>query len=163
MTRRFIPDENVIILAQKQQDDRGAADLTCFQLVRGILDNPRAFIGVDYPLWSRYQSQLNRLPPHSLVPPPLLRRLNGADIGPPNSAGQWVYKVTLLPNAPAFPEETAIPQGSQDDVEIVRLAVATGAILVTTDQPLREDLAATGIAEKYSLQIVTPEAALNLL
>ena len=163
MTRRFIPDENVIILAQKQQDDRGAADLTCFQLVRGILDNPRAFIGVDYPLWSRYQSQLNRLPPHSLVPPPLLRRLNGADIGPPNSAGEWVYKVTLLPNAPAFPEETAIPQGSQDDVEIVRLAVATGAILVTTDQPLREDLAATGIAEKYNLQVVSPNDALHLL
>lgn len=163
MTRRFIPDENVIILAQKQQDDRGSADLTCFQLVRGILDNPRAFIGVDYPLWSRYQSQLNRLPPHSLVPPPLLRRLNGADIGPPNSAGQWVYKVTLLPNAPAFPEETDIPQGSQDDVAIVRLAVATGAILVTTDQPLREDLAATGIAGKYNLQVVSPEEALNLL
>ena len=163
MTRRFIPDENIIILAQKQQDDRGAADLTCFQLVRGILDNPRAFIGVDYPLWSRYQSQLNRLPPHSVVPPPLLRRLNGADIGPPNRAGEWVYKVTLLPNAPPFPEETAIPQGSQDDVEIVRLAVATGAILVTTDQPLREDLAATGIAEKYALQVVSPAAALNLL
>lgn len=164
MTRRFIPDENVIILAQKQQDDRGAADLTCFQLVRGILDNPRAFIGVDYPLWSRYQSQLNRLPPHSIVPPPLLRRLNGADIGPPNRAGQWVYKVTLLPNAPAFPEESNIRQRSQDDVPVVvRLAVATRATLVTTDNRLIADLQDSGIAEKYGLQVVPPEEALNLL
>ena len=163
MTRRFIPDENVIILAQKQQDDRGAADLTCFQLVRGILDNPRAFIGVDYPLWSRYHSQLNRLPPHSEVPPRLLSLLNGAGLGIPDSTGQWVYKVTLLPNAPAFLDETAIQRHGTGDVEIVRLAVATGAILVTTDQPLREDLATTGIVAKYNLQVRSPEDALNLL
>ena len=62
MIRRFILDENVIILAQKQQDDRGTADLTCLQLVQGVLDNPHAFIGVDNILWKQYHSQLNRLP-----------------------------------------------------------------------------------------------------
>ena len=164
MPLRFIPDESIIILAQKQQDDRGAADLTCLRLVQRIIGSPRAFIGVDYHLWSRYQSQLNRLPPHSVVPPRLLTLLNGAGIGPPNSAGQWVYKVTLLPNAPPFPEESNIRQRSQDDVPVVvRLAVATRATLVTTDNRLIADLQDSGIAEKYRLQIVTPADALNLL
>ena len=163
MTLRFIPDENIVILAQQQRDDRGSVDLTCLRLVQRILGNPRAFMVVDSILWSRYQSQLNGLPPHSIVEPHLLSVLSRAGIGPPNDAGQWVFKVTLLPDAPAFPEETAIPQGSRDDLQIVRLAVATGAILVTTDQPLREDLAAAGIAEKYNLQILSPDDALHLL
>lgn len=163
MTLRFIPDENIVILAQQQRDDRGSADLTCLRLVQRILGNPRAFMVVDSILWSRYQSQLNGLPPQSIVRPHLLSLLVGAGIGPPNDAGQWVFKVTLLPDAPAFPEEVDIPQGSRDDLQIVRLAVATGAILVTTDQPLREDLAAAGIAEKYNLQVRSPAEALHLL
>jgi len=163
MTLHFIPDENIIILAQKQQDDRGAADLTCLRLVQRILGNPRAFMGVDYILRCRHLIQLNRLSPHSIVEPRLLSVLARAGSGPPNDAGQWVYKVTLHPNAPAFPEETAIQRHGSIDVAIVHLAVATGAILVTTDQPLREDLAATGITEKYGLQVVSPEYALNLL
>ena len=163
MIRRFIPDENIIILAQKQQDDRGTANLTCLQLVQGILGNPCAFIGVDNILRRQYQSQLNRLPHQSIVPPHLLSVFARAGIGPPNDAGQWVYKVTLLPNAPAFPEETAIQQHGPGDVEIVRLAVATGAILVTTDQPLLSDLETAGIRERYNLQVVSPDAALPLL
>lgn len=163
MTSRFILDENVIILAQKQQDDRGVADLTCLRLVQLIIGNHHAFMGVDYSLWRKYHKQLNGLPHHSVVPPRLLSRLNHAGVGPPNDAGQWTYKVTLLPDAPDFREEPAIQQHGAVDVAIVRLAVATRAILVTTDQPLREDLAATGIAEKYSLQVVSPAAALHLL
>ena len=163
MPLRFIPDENIIILAQKQQDDRGAADPTCLRLVQGILSTPRAFMVVNPFLWRKYLKQLNGLPHHSIIRPHLLSVLTRAGIGPPNDAGQWVYKVTLLPNAPDFPEETAIQQHGSRDVQIVRLAVATGAILVTTDQPLREDLAATGIAEKYGLQVVSPNDALHLL
>ena len=163
MTLRFIPDENIVILAQKQQDDRGSVDLTCLRLVQRILGNPRAFMVVDSILWSRYQSQLNGLPPQSIIQPHLLSLLVSAGIGPPNDAGQWVFKVTLLPNAPAFLDETAIQRHGPGDVQIVRLAVATGAILVTTDQPLREDLAAAGIAKKYNLQVRSPAEALHLL
>ena len=62
---------------------------------------------------------------------------------------------------PPFPEESDIPQGSQDDAFIVRLAVETGAILVTADQPLRNDLASSGIQTRYNLNILSPEAALT--
>ena len=155
MPLRFIPDENIIILAQKQENDRGERDRTCFYLLNRIISICYPIV-VDPVLWRKYERQLGRLPANAATPPHLAVILKS----PTLPAG----KIERYPDdAPAFPEETAIPQGSQDDVEIVRLAVATGAILVTTDQPLREDLAATGIAEQYGLQVVTPEAALNLL
>ena len=46
---------------------------------------------------------------------------------------------------------------------IVRLAISTGAILVTTDNPLISDLETAGITQQYQLQVVTPDQALNLL
>lgn len=155
MPLRFIPDENVIILAQKQENDRGERDRTCFYLLNRIISICHPIV-VDPPLWRKYERQLGRLPANAITPP----HISGVLKSPNLPAG----KLERYPDdAPAFPEETAIPQGSRDDLQIVRLAVATGAILVTTDQPLREDLAATGIAEKYNLQVVSPENALNLL
>ena len=65
--------------------------------------------------------------------------------------------------APVMDDEGLIPDGSQDDVYLVRLAVETGAVLVTTDGPLRDDLAACGILSKYGLTVVSPEEALGLL
>ena len=155
MPPRFIPDENVIILAQKRENDRGERDLTCLNLVLRIIKICHPIV-VDPVLWRKYEEQLGRLPASTATSP----HLAGVLKSPTLPAG----KIERYPDdAPPFPEETAIPQGSQDDVEIVRLAVATGAILVTTDQPLREDLAATGIAEKYRLQVLSPTDALNLL
>ena len=65
--------------------------------------------------------------------------------------------------APAFPEEDDIPAGSQDDKFLVRLAVEeTGkeTVLVTTDRPLRDDLAACSIQTRYGLNVLSPEGAL---
>ncbi|MDE2938758.1 MAG: hypothetical protein OXR67_07530 [Chloroflexota bacterium] len=90
-------------------------------------------------------------------------------MGPPNlfhllqGARQRAGKISFLPNAPPFPEETNIPQGSQDDTEIVRLVVSTGAIMVTADSPLISDLETAGITDLYQLQAVTPDQTLNLL
>ena len=68
------------------------------------------------------------------------------------------------PDASRFPEETSIPQGSQDDLAVtVRLAVETRAILVTTDGPLIQDLESSGIRAKYSLEVLTPQQALGRL
>lgn len=154
MTLRFILDENVIILAHKQEDDHGVPDRTCRDLLERIIDICHPLILSPW-LQDKYWEQLGNLPATSLDSPHVLATLG--------SVWRRADKVDNQPNAPAFPEETAIPQGSQDDVAIVRLAVATRAILVTTDQPLREDLAATGIAEKYNLQVHSPDSALHLL
>ena len=153
MTLKFILDENTLILAQRQENDRGAYDLTCLNLLNAILDSRHSLIA-DYVLWAKYQSQLSDLPDTYPGYPHILNVLSRAF---------RVGKLSFIPNSPPFPEENGIPQGSQDDVEIVRLAVATGATLVTTDNPLITDLASSGIAESYQLQVVTPEDALTLL
>ena len=153
MTLQFILDENALILAHKQENDRGAYDLTCLNLLNGILEKGHTLVA-DYLLWAKYQSQLSGLPAASPGFPHILRTVNGA-----YSAG----KLDILPNAPPFPEESNIPPGSQDDTEIVRLAVATGAILVTTDNPLISDLETAGITPQHQLQVVTPDQALSLL
>ena len=153
MTLQFILDENTLILAQKQENDRGAYNLTCLNLLNGILERGHTLVA-DYVLWAKYQSQLSGLPAAAPGLPHILRTLTGA-----YSAG----KLDILPNAPPFPEEANMPQGSQDDREIVRLAVSTGAILVTTDNPLIADLGTAGITEQHQLRIVTPDQALSLL
>jgi rRNA-processing protein FCF1 len=65
--------------------------------------------------------------------------------------------------SPSFEEEAEIPAGSQDDVALVRLAVESGATLVTTDGPLKEALSSSGIQEKYTLQILSPDEGLKIL
>lgn len=121
--------------------------------MNGILESGHSLV-VDYSLWAKYQSQLSGLPGAFPGFPHILRSLNGA---------YSARKLDILPNAPPFPEETSIPQGSQDDVTIVRLAVASGAILVTTDNPLIADLKTAGITDQYQLQVVTPAQAIDLL
>jgi rRNA-processing protein FCF1 len=72
-------------------------------------------------------------------------------------------KIEFRDNAALFPEETSIPQGSQKDVFIVRLAVETRAILVTTDIPLRNALNSCGVQEAHNLQVLSPNDALHQL
>lgn len=154
MTRPFVLDENVIILAQKQENDRGDFDITCLRLLNRIIDSCHPIV-LDYNLWGRYQHQLNILMPTELAQPIILAMLNSPAL--PTGKLDW------QDNAPPFSEEAAIQQHGPGDVEIVRLAVAAGAILVTTDQPLLTDLETTGIRERYNLQVVFPDDALNLL
>ena len=154
MTPRFILDENVIILAQKRENDRGEPDSTCLHLLNQIIIICHPIV-VDSILWRKYERQLWLLPDNAIKPP----HLAGVLKSPTLPAG----KLDFQRDAPQFAEETTIPPGSQDDVEIVRLAVATGAILVTTDQPLIDDLETAGIREIYNLQVVLPGDALNLL
>ena len=154
MTPRFILDENVIILAQKRENDRGEKDRTCYDLLDQIIKICHPVV-VDLILWRKYERQLGLLPANAIIPP----HLAGVLKSPTLPAG----KLEFQRDAPQFDEETTIPLGSQDDVEIVRLAVATGAILVTADRPLRDHLEAAGIPKIYNFQVVSPADALNLL
>ena len=156
MTERFIIDENVAILAQKVENAHGEADNTCRQLVDNIIEICHSLV-FDGVLWSKFYQQLRNLPPDQPFGPRSLLRII-------HLATEIDGKIQSIgAEAPPFPEENDIPQGSQDDVFIVRLAVETGAILVTADQPLRNDLALSGIQTRYNLNILSPEAALTAL
>ena len=154
MTRQFILDENIIILAQRKEDPLGNYNGTCVHLIDRIIEICHTIV-IDVNLWNKYQQQLGRIPTASLGPPNLFHLIQGAR--------QRAGKLSFLPNAPPFPEEASIPQGSQDDLTIVRLAVATGATLVTTDNPLIADLETAGITQRYQLQLFPPEEAIPLL
>ena len=155
MTQRFILDENVFICAQLETNVSGEPDSTCLELLQQILEicHPIVFDGV---LFDKIQSQLNR-PAHQRqgFGAALLRTLS--------QAGARPGKLDITEEPPPFSGEADIPQGSQDDKFIVRLAVDSGAALVTTDGPLRDDLASSSIQTRYELEVLSPEAALASL
>ena len=156
MTPRFILDENVVILAQQGQDEYGNINPGCADLVRRIIDICHTIV-VDDVLWQRYDEQLSH--PgyyHPTLGPFLIRALYNALTVSAKVDG-------LGHTAPIMDDEGSIPSGSQDDAYLVRLAAETGAILVTTDGPLRDALASSESLSKYDLIAVTPEQALGLL
>ena len=154
-TQRFILDENVFICAQLETNVRGEPDSTCLELLQQILEicHPIVF---DPVLYEKIQHQLNQ-PAHQLrgFDSAILRTLMQAAARP----GKLEYQEAAQP----FPGEAAIPQGSVDDTYIVRLAVESGAILITTDRPLRQDLASSSIQTRYGLIVLSPEDALTSL
>lgn len=154
MTQRFILDENIFICAQLETNVNGEPDSTCLELLQQILEicHPIVF---DSVLYDKIQSQLNH-PAHRRGFDSAILRTLGQALARPG-------KLQYSGEASEFPDENDIPQGSQDDKFIVRLAVASGATLVTTDGPLRADLAACSIQTRYGLNVISPEGALESL
>ena len=133
--QQFILDENVIICAQTGYNDRQEPDPTCSILVTEIIRICHTLV-IDVPLWDRYQDQLNRHRNQLTAIGSNLPIILGGAI---QITGK--YDGFQRGAAPPFAGEELIPQGSQDDLPVtVRLAVDTGAALITTDQPLRQDL-----------------------
>lgn len=155
MIQRFILDENVFICAQLKTNILGEPDHTCLELLQRILDicHPILF---DDELYGRIQRQLNR-------PPNQLRGFGAALLRTLSVAATRPGKLEYLEVAPQFPEEDDIPQGSRDDKFIVRLAVESGATLVTADAALRDDLASSSIQTRYGFNVLSPEVALASL
>ena len=151
MTQRFILDENVVILAQKGENNGEERDSTCLRLIAQIIAICHTLV-VDHSLWVRYQRQLSVISSDSQIGVSIVSLLA--------NAFRTENKVELRSDASSFPGEDRIPAGSQDDVEIVRLAVASGATLVTTDEPLREALSSTSIQETYNFQVMSPAEVL---
>ena len=154
MTQRYILDENVVIYAQQGLDVYGNPNLDCLDLVNGIVDDDIRTLVVDDILWDKYDDQLNNPSYHDAeLGPYLMIRLWGLLQVPGKVEG-------LGHTAPSFPEERSVPPGSQDDLFIIRLVVETNARLVTTDRPLRQDLATCGIQARYDLCIHSPQETL---
>ena len=154
----FILDENVLIAAQTGYNERGEPDPASFVLITNIIAICHSIV-VDIDLWNRYQRLLAQ-PIHQPIHAgqQLVRLLN--------EAVKITDKIRGLEQvqAPAFPEESSIPAGSQDDVRVtVRLAVQTRATLVTSDGPLRADLLTSEVTNTYGLTVVTPTEALDIV
>ena len=156
MTQRFILDENVVILALKQENAQGEPDPICRDLFTQIIDICHTIV-VDPNLWNKYQQQLS--PRSRGVGQEVFQILPLLD-----AAARFIPgKVEFRANAEPFPDEGNIPQGSKDDEQVVRLAVETGATLVTTDESLRQDLNNCGVQDHYHLRLLSPSEALDEL
>ena len=156
MTTRFILDENVLISAQQGVDPTGIPSALCTDLVLTIIEICHTIV-IDEELWAKYMAQLNRPGhAHANFGPYFARILNGALTTAGKVQG---FGRTSAP----FDDESAIPPGSQDDTFIVRIAVETGAALVTQDEPLRNDLRTSGIQANHALTVLSPGDALRQL
>lgn len=156
MTPRFILDENVVICAQLGVDQHNDPSHICADLIQQIIEICHTLV-VDDALWDRYEEQLHRpRHAHPTLGPFLMRVLWNAL----TTAGKvdWLGRT-----ASSFDDEGVIPTGSRDDTFIVRLAVETGAMLVTADEPLRADLRDSGLEQQYGLSVLAPEEALHQL
>ena len=160
MTTRYILDENVVIYAQRGLNEYDEPNLDCRHLFDRIADEDQRTFVVDDVLWGKYDDQLYN-PAHF-----------DSERGPLVRIRLWelmrrIGKIEGLGHtAPPFPEEGDIPQGSRDDVFIVRLAVEESerdTTLVTADRPLRDDLASCSIQARYNLNVLSPEGALASL
>ena len=160
MTARYILDENVVIYAQRGLNEHDEPNLDCRDLFERIADEDGRTFVVDDALWAKYDDQLYS-PAYSRP-----------ERGPFVRIRLWELtrrtgKIDGLGHtAPPFPEEDDIPPGSQDDKFIVRLAVEESerrTALVTTDRPLRDDLASCSIQTRYGLSVLSPEGALTVL
>lgn len=156
MNLRFILDENVVISAQTGIDDHGNPSTVCTDLIERIVDICYPIV-VDDMLWHRYEDQLYspRYQDHVLGPI-VMRDLWNAYATPNKVVG-------LGRNAEPFEGESSLPVGSRDDTYLVRIAAETGAVLVTTDEALRDDLQRSGLQEAHDLTVLSPEQALDSL
>ena len=160
MTSRFILDENVVIYAQRGLNEYDEPNLDCRVLFESVANEDERSFVVDDVLWAKYDDQLyNPVYAHPERGPFVRIRLW--------ELTRRTGKIEGLGHtAPPFPEEVNIPQGSQDDRDLVRLAVEESGkdtTLVTTDRPLRDDLASSSIQTRYSLNVLSPECALASL
>ncbi len=156
MTPRFILDENVVIFAQLGLDEHDHPDTTCADLVQRIINICHTLV-VDDVLWQKYDAQLNSLGhQRPEMGAHLMRVLLNALLTTDKITG-------FGHDAAPFEEEHRVPIGSQKDTYLVRLAVESGAMLVTADAPLRDGLRDSGLEADYGLTVLTPEQALSLL
>ena len=149
MKRKFLLDENVIIAAEtleneKQQHDRSSADL-----VEAVVANCHSFV-LSVELFAKYARRADairrdRRPSGGVLMMPLFKVLM---VDPEKC------RVSLPQESLQIAGEEAIPD---DDLFLVRLGVATEAILVTTDDRLIKRL-----ASKVAIHAMRPEEALPL-
>jgi hypothetical protein len=151
-------DENIVILACKLESDRGAADTTCLDLIRTILENCHALI-VSGPIWDKYCSQLKALESQAIQLTPGIMRILSALLSDLRKASEFLADHELV----HVPEIIGLGGVDEGDILFVRAAASVhGSILVTSDGPLIRALRTHRIDRSYGFALLSPPEALNL-
>lgn len=150
MKKTFVIDEDVFLFAQKGEDDKGNVDITASKLVHDIFYNCHA-IAVNYQLEKKYSQKMSALQKSGkLIGVNILGLIHQAFSNP--NKGKWIQDVRKIEC------EGEIPK---DDLYLVRLAVNTGAILVTDDDHLKASIEKSCLMKRYNLTVLFPADAIK--
>lgn len=151
MKRHFVLDENIIVFAQKGENEHGEPDTVCLQLIQAIERNCHALV-IGESFWGRYSGQVRALERQRVPLVPRVMAIIGKDT-------QFVANERLVAIA-GLNRLLGVDEGDRD---FVRAATSVpGAILVTRDGPLATAVAEQGIAQEHGFAVLVPEGALVL-
>lgn len=149
MTYTFVLDESTIVLAFKGENERGETDYSAALLLLNISQKCHR-IAVNPYIYGKYTEKLKKLESKKLNPF-ILKVITNITYDSTKYA--WIQY------SPRIHGENKI---HDDDVPIARLAVRARGIFVTTDGRLKRGLENGNIIQKYGLNVMRPEEAINL-
>ncbi len=161
MTRYFVLDENIIILAQKGENAQGKRDITCLQLIQAIAANDHALV-MGKSFWGKYSSQTKTLERQRILLIPRVMTILQSVLLDLNRDNKFIADDELQ-------EIEGLEQLAQSGVDIgdrdfVRAAASVpGSILVTADAPLMIRIREQGFDQQYNFSVLPPQAALLLV
>lgn len=155
MSERVVFNENVLILAYKKEDESGNIDDTCARVLYNVIQSSYQIV-VDASIWSKYYHQLHQLSKDTYGVPHILHILDNLRF----DSSRFIF---IYEEIPSLDEEIHLSAKIMDDIDFIRLAVYSKAILVTTDNPLKEELEGANIIEKYGFSVLKPEEMLAII
>jgi len=149
MKYTFVLDECVVLSAQNFSDQHGNEDFKSAHLVISIAENCHKIAVNDY-LMKKYYEKISDV--DSIRQPVSFKviRIIKHMLKNPNKN---VY-LAFIPN---YPFENEIPS---DDLPIVKTAVHTQAIFVTSDGRLRQKIEELGLPQRHKFKVLYPKEAL---
>ena len=158
MKRYFVLDENVLILAQKIENDRGEPDDTSLRLLQAIDANCHSLVISDVCRkgWAAQLSAVSRT--RSALTPNVMSILNSLIINAAKDH-QFLYPDLIL-EIPELKQLPAVDEGDRDFVQAA--ASVRGSVLASTDGPLLEALNRNGINISFGFEALDPVRALSL-
>ena len=155
MKHTFVLNENIAIAISTLRNERGQHDRTSAELVNAIVANCHR-IAWSPALNERWSRQVQALQNSSMAIDPSFMTLF-------SQAFTVDGKVPQTGNPPPLSGEDSWSSKLQDDRDFLRLAAhVQPSFLVTTDEPLGNDVRRLGLDVEHSFQVLSPEEAISL-
>lgn len=158
MKRHFVLDENVLILAQKMENDRAKPDETALQLVRAIDANCHSLV-ITADCSQRWAKQLTSASKaHAPLTPNVMSIVTSLIV---NAAKDHrILGPSQIVEIPELEGMTGVDEGDRDFVRAA--ASVADSILATTDSRLRAALDRHRITARFRFEALDPTNALRL-
>ena len=150
MKKKYVVDLNIARSAQTLKDDHGNDSTHCARLLTELIGRCHSLV-VCIEIHRGYSDLADELEDSQEAQGPNIFGL---------ASVAWTVEGKWIPvpgPAPVLGEDVV----KDDDRVLLRLAVAHGAHIITTDTPLREAIRESGILEPYGLNVLSVEEAIQ--